>query len=37
MRRIEDWDKVWSEPTTRIERAAPLLALGLAVFLALWA
>lgn len=35
MRRIEEWNELWSEPKTRVDRAAPLLALALAVLIAL--
>lgn len=36
MRRIEEWNELWAEPKTRIERVAPFLALGLAALLSFW-
>lgn len=35
MRRIEEWNELWSEPKTRVDRAAPLLALCLAAVIAM--
>jgi hypothetical protein len=37
MKRIEDWEALWSGPSTRADRAAPWLSLGLAVLVALLA
>lgn len=34
MKHVESWDQLCSEPNTPLERAAPLLALGLALLLA---
>jgi len=34
MRRIEEWNELWAEPKTRVERAAPWVALALAVLIA---
>ena len=36
MKRIDEWDEVWQEPSTRSERWAPFVALALAVMIASW-
>ena len=36
MKRVQQWDELWSEPASRLERYAPLVALGLAVVIALF-
>ncbi|MDB4975403.1 MAG: hypothetical protein JWN48_3744 [Myxococcaceae bacterium] len=32
---LQDWDKQWSAPSTRLEQLAPVLALALAALIAL--
>jgi hypothetical protein len=34
MKHIDEWNQVWSEPSTRLERFAPLVAVGIAVVIA---
>ncbi len=35
MRRLEEWNELWSEPKSGVERAAPWLALCLAAAIAM--